>query len=107
MIACDNPSCPIEWFYMSCLNMESIPREKWYCPDCELNFKNKKIDSCMHDILIELYNLQACWLGTARYSLTVFTHQIPNRTVPHRTNWYGKICTCERSLRYVQPTHDS
>ena len=36
MIGCDNPSCPIEWFHMSCLNMESIPRGKWYCPDCEL-----------------------------------------------------------------------
>ena len=38
MIGCDNPNCPIEWFHMECLNMESIPRGKWCCPDCEVQF---------------------------------------------------------------------
>ena len=39
MIGCDNPACPIEWYHMACLNMELVPREKWYCPDCEQQFK--------------------------------------------------------------------
>ena len=39
MIACDNPACPIEWYHMACLNMELVPRGKWYCPDCEQQFK--------------------------------------------------------------------
>ena len=34
MIACDNPDCPYEWFHISCLKMTTIPKGKWYCPDC-------------------------------------------------------------------------
>jgi len=34
MIACDNSTCKIEWFHQSCLKLKTIPRGKWYCPDC-------------------------------------------------------------------------
>ena len=34
MIACDNTDCKIEWFHTNCLKLQSIPRGKWYCPDC-------------------------------------------------------------------------
>ena len=36
MIACDNNDCSIEWFHLKCLkiNSNSIPKGKWYCPDC-------------------------------------------------------------------------
>ena len=34
MIACDNTDCKIEWFHTKCLKLQSIPRGKWYCPDC-------------------------------------------------------------------------
>ena len=34
MIACDNKACKIEWFHKDCLKMKSVPRGKWYCPDC-------------------------------------------------------------------------
>ena len=41
MIACDYPSCPIEWFHKSCLKLHSFPKGKWYCPDCRKKFKGK------------------------------------------------------------------
>ena len=36
MIACDNNECVIEWFHLDCLKIDekSIPKGKWYCPDC-------------------------------------------------------------------------
>ena len=33
-IACDSTNCKIKWFHTKCLKLESIPRGKWYCPDC-------------------------------------------------------------------------
>ena len=38
MIACDNPDCTIEWFHITCLQMERLPKgkAKWYCPDCRI-----------------------------------------------------------------------
>lgn len=41
MIACDNPDCEIEWFHLSCINLQSIPKNKWYCKECVK--KNNKI----------------------------------------------------------------
>ena len=34
MIACENEDCAIEWFHTDCLMIDTIPRGKWYCPDC-------------------------------------------------------------------------
>ena len=34
MIACDSIECKIEWFHHKCLKLNSIPRSKWYSPDC-------------------------------------------------------------------------
>ena len=34
MIACDNDSCPIEWFHFKCVGVTSKPKGEWYCPDC-------------------------------------------------------------------------
>ena len=38
MIACDNNDCTIEWFHLKCLKISSnsIPKGKWYCPDCRI-----------------------------------------------------------------------
>ena len=36
MTACDNDSCPIKWFHMDCLNIDSVPDDKWFSPDCQL-----------------------------------------------------------------------
>ncbi|PSN61000.1 hypothetical protein BS50DRAFT_162206 [Corynespora cassiicola Philippines] len=35
MIACDNESCPREWFHLSCVSLEKAPsaRTKWFCSD--------------------------------------------------------------------------
>ncbi|KAI1130578.1 hypothetical protein F5Y10DRAFT_115874 [Nemania abortiva] len=34
MVACDNPSCPFEWFHWSCVGLKSEPEGRWYCPSC-------------------------------------------------------------------------
>lgn len=34
MVACDNPSCPYEWFHWSCVGLKSEPEGRWYCPTC-------------------------------------------------------------------------
>ena len=36
MIGCDNPQCSIEWFHTKCLKLKSVPKCRWYCPDCRL-----------------------------------------------------------------------
>jgi len=42
MIACDNPDCPMEWFYFKCLHLTTVPKGRWYCPDCRPVFTNQK-----------------------------------------------------------------
>lgn len=50
-IGCDNPYCPIEWFHLKYLGISSVPRSKWYCPDCRKlpgfnkNRKRKMVDT--------------------------------------------------------------
>ncbi|KAK1836523.1 hypothetical protein QBC39DRAFT_338304 [Podospora conica] len=34
MVACDNESCPFEWFHWSCVGIRSQPEGPWYCPNC-------------------------------------------------------------------------
>ncbi|KAF2817994.1 uncharacterized protein BDZ99DRAFT_360737, partial [Mytilinidion resinicola] len=36
MVACENDSCPIEWFHIGCMGMEKAPAQTavWYCPEC-------------------------------------------------------------------------
>ncbi|KAI3331361.1 inhibitor of growth proteins N-terminal histone-binding-domain-containing protein [Ustulina deusta] len=34
MVACDNSSCPFEWFHWSCVGLKSEPEGRWYCPTC-------------------------------------------------------------------------
>lgn len=34
MIACDAPSCPIEWFHYVCVGLVVAPKGQWFCPDC-------------------------------------------------------------------------
>lgn len=31
MIACDNDSCPMEWFHYGCVGITKPPNGKWYC----------------------------------------------------------------------------
>jgi inhibitor of growth protein 3 len=37
MVACDNDSCPYEWFHWSCVGLKSEPNGTWYCPVCRKN----------------------------------------------------------------------
>jgi inhibitor of growth protein 4 len=35
MISCDNETCLIEWFHLSCVGLKEPPKVgKWYCPEC-------------------------------------------------------------------------
>ncbi|KAF6777632.1 hypothetical protein AHF37_02694 [Paragonimus kellicotti] len=42
MIACDNPSCPFEWFHYSCVNLTVAPKGDWFCPNCVKSFIGTK-----------------------------------------------------------------
>lgn len=35
MIACDNPSCQIEWFHYDCVGVRRKPKGDWFCPECK------------------------------------------------------------------------
>lgn len=42
MVACDNPSCKIEWFHFGCVGLKEQPKGKWFCPDCAgLKYRRK------------------------------------------------------------------
>ncbi len=41
MVACDNDSCPYEWFHWSCVGLKSEPTGKWFCPVCTESTKKK------------------------------------------------------------------
>lgn len=43
MVACDNDSCPREWFHLGCTELREAPseEEKWYCRECRPLFGPK------------------------------------------------------------------
>jgi inhibitor of growth protein 3 len=41
MVACDNESCPYEWFHWSCVGLKSEPVGTWICPVCTKNMNKK------------------------------------------------------------------
>ncbi|GAA5828348.1 hypothetical protein JCM5353_004801 [Sporobolomyces roseus] len=36
MVACENSSCPREWFHLECLGMTSAPKGDYYCDECRI-----------------------------------------------------------------------
>ena len=35
MVSCDNETCLVEWFHLSCVGLKEPPKVgKWYCPEC-------------------------------------------------------------------------
>ncbi|CED83913.1 histone acetylation-related protein [Phaffia rhodozyma] len=34
MIGCDDMDCEIEWFHLTCLNLDAPPAGTWHCPTC-------------------------------------------------------------------------
>ena len=34
LIGCDNDTCQIKWYHMSCLRMKELPEGDWFCPTC-------------------------------------------------------------------------
>jgi len=41
MVACDNESCPIEWFHYPCVGITATPKGKWYCPQCSASMRRR------------------------------------------------------------------
>lgn len=39
MVACENSTCPKEWFHFQCVGLKRKPRGKWYCSDSCRNSK--------------------------------------------------------------------
>ena len=37
LIGCDNPKCKIQWFHMTCLQLDIAPKGNWFCPTCWRN----------------------------------------------------------------------
>lgn len=35
MVGCDGENCQLEWFHLPCINLETLPKGKWYCDDCK------------------------------------------------------------------------
>jgi inhibitor of growth protein 3 len=36
MVACDNNSCPYEWFHWECVGITKEPHGRWICPTCSM-----------------------------------------------------------------------
>ena len=36
IIFCDSDVCTIRWFHTECLKLSTVPKGKWYCPDCRV-----------------------------------------------------------------------
>jgi hypothetical protein len=36
MVACDEPTCPVQWYHVSCVGLEQLPQadETWFCEKC-------------------------------------------------------------------------
>jgi inhibitor of growth protein 3 len=34
MVACDNDSCPYEWFHWKCVGLTREPVGTWFCDEC-------------------------------------------------------------------------
>lgn len=35
MIGCDGEGCSGEWFHLPCVDVDIVPKDKWYCRDCD------------------------------------------------------------------------
>ncbi|KAF9072780.1 hypothetical protein BDP27DRAFT_1319982 [Rhodocollybia butyracea] len=42
MIACDGPSCEVEWYHLNCIGLTVAPEGTWYCDSCLSNQTTKK-----------------------------------------------------------------
>ena len=78
MLGCDNPSRPIEWFHLKCLNLRTVPTGKWYCPDCQklsqfLQGKKKKLELYNYNsyynniMLVNVYRYLIKWYNWVTY----------------------------------------
>jgi len=42
MIGCDDDSCRLEWFHLTCVGMERPPDGQWYCDECSQRRVNRR-----------------------------------------------------------------
>ncbi len=43
MVACDNDSCPYEWYHFGCVGLKTSPRGAWFCPICTRDRKENAV----------------------------------------------------------------
>lgn len=43
MVGCDGDDCKREWFHLPCIGFKNAPKGKWYCDDCLMKMKKKKV----------------------------------------------------------------
>ncbi|CCH59019.1 hypothetical protein TBLA_0B01760 [Henningerozyma blattae CBS 6284] len=41
MVGCDGANCALEWFHLPCIGLDTLPRGKWYCHDCQQRRRKK------------------------------------------------------------------
>ncbi|KAM0756065.1 hypothetical protein T439DRAFT_19763 [Meredithblackwellia eburnea MCA 4105] len=41
MIGCDGSDCEREWFHLSCVGLQAIPKGRWFCDDCRQRANEK------------------------------------------------------------------
>ena len=64
MVACDNVDSSIEWFHTECPKIATVPKGKWYWPDCRKlpKFNQKGVYTSVGDwnIAGAITNIHAC-----------------------------------------------
>lgn len=43
MIACDSPTCALEWYHFKCVGIVDPPDGSWFCPECCKLYAKKKV----------------------------------------------------------------
>ncbi|KAF8609950.1 hypothetical protein BDV93DRAFT_601037 [Ceratobasidium sp. AG-I] len=42
MIGCDGDDCALEWFHLPCVGLDIVPKDKWYCKECDQVRKKRR-----------------------------------------------------------------
>lgn len=78
MVACDDPSCPIEWFHWKCVGVDSEPTGKWFCSGCLMKRKQNMLWNLFLD---EATANTPAPTNVSPLSSTVFMAKVPQVSV--------------------------
>lgn len=43
MVGCDGADCKREWFHLPCIGFKNPPKGRWYCDDCLVKMKKRRV----------------------------------------------------------------